>query len=114
MGIPKGYKFNKVHRWSEEEKRYLKEICFGKSHKEIATLMSNRFKKDFKPSQIMSAIHRYGLSTGRTGQFEKGLPRGTRDLEVIWEQIGHHLRRAMCHKIAFLLVRKEQIIEMDV
>ena len=74
VGRPKGYKVNKVHRWSTEEKSYLKDICPGRSHKEIAMLMSNRFKNNFKPSQIMSAIHRYGLSTGRTGQFEKGLP----------------------------------------
>ena len=71
MGVPKGYKFEKIHRWSNEEKEYLKEIVLGKSYKEIASLMKDKFNYDFKTSQIQSAIKRYGLTTGRTGYFEK-------------------------------------------
>ena len=46
MPVLKGYKFNEIHKWTEEEKQYLKEICLGKSYKEIMDLMSNRF--DYK------------------------------------------------------------------
>ena len=72
MPIPKGYKFNKIHKWSEKEKRYLKEICFGRSYKEIIDLMSDRFNYEFSKTQIASALKRYDLTTGRTGCFEKG------------------------------------------
>lgn len=72
MGVPKGYKFKEIHRWSNEEKEYLKEIALGKSYKEITSLMKDKFNYDFKASQIQSAIKRYGLTTGRTGYFKKG------------------------------------------
>lgn len=69
MGMPKGCK---VYRWTEREKEYLKDICFGRSYKEIAMLMTNKFNYEFKASQIKSALQRYNLTTGRTGRFEKG------------------------------------------
>ena len=73
MGVPKGYKHsNPPHKWTNEEKEYLKQICFDKSYKEIALLMSNKFNYEFKTTQIQSAIKRYGLTTGRTGYFKKG------------------------------------------
>ena len=73
MPVPKGYKFNKVHKWTEEEKKYLKEICLGRSYREIIDLMNDRFNYEFSQTQISSALKRYGLTTGRTGCFEKGL-----------------------------------------
>ena len=73
MGIPKGYKHsNSPHKWTDEEKEYLKEICFDKSYKEIASLMTNKFNYEFKTTQVQSAIKRYGLTTGRSGYFKKG------------------------------------------
>ena len=72
MPVLKGYKFNEIHKWTEEERQYLKEICLGKSHKEIMDLMSNRFNYKFNKTQISSALKRYNLTTGRTGRFEKG------------------------------------------
>ena len=74
MGVSKGYKYsNPPHKWTDEEKEYLKEIVLGKSYNEIASLMKDKFNYDFKTSQIKSAIKRYGLTTGRTGYFEKKL-----------------------------------------
>ena len=73
MGIPKGYKHSSSpHKWTDEEKEYLKEICFDKSYKEIASLMTNKFNYEFKTTQVQSAIKRYGLTTGRSGYFKKG------------------------------------------
>ena len=71
-GRPKGSKNTVLHKWSEEEKQYLKDIVVGKSYKEILKLMNNRFEYTFTQKQIQSAIKRFGLNTGRTGQFEKG------------------------------------------
>lgn len=72
MPVSKGYKLNKAHKWTEDEKQYLKEICPGKSYKEIIDLMYKRFDYKFNKTQISSALKRYGLTTGRTGCFEKG------------------------------------------
>ena len=72
MSALKGYKFVEIHRWTDEEKEYLKEICFGKSYREIIELMYSKFGYRFSKTQISSALKRYNLTTGRTGRFEKG------------------------------------------
>lgn len=61
-----------MHAWSDEEKEYLKEVTPGNSRKQILELMNNRFEYQFALSQIVGAIKRYKLNTGRTGRFEKG------------------------------------------
>ena len=60
------------HIWSEEEKKYLKEITPGKHYKEIQELMKNKFNLEFTMNQIKGAIWRYKLNTGFTGRFQKG------------------------------------------
>lgn len=60
------------HIWSEEEKKYLKEITPGKHYKEIQELMKNKFNLEFTMNQIKGAICRYKLNTGFTGRFQKG------------------------------------------
>ena len=72
MPVSKGYKFDKAHKWSNEERSYLKEICYDRSYKEIAMLTSDKFNYGFTPQKIKSAIQRYGLTTGRNSYFEKG------------------------------------------
>ena len=47
MPVPKGYKLVEIHKWTNEEKEYLKEICFGRSRKEIMDLMSKKFDYEF-------------------------------------------------------------------
>ena len=58
--------------WTEEEKKYLAEITPGRGYQEITEMMTNKFNLDYTKSQVSGAIKRYGLSTGRTGRFEKG------------------------------------------
>ena len=72
IGRPKGTKNKTLHKWSNEEKAYLREITLGKSHNEILELMNSKFEYQFSLTQIKGAIKRYKLNTGRTGQFEKG------------------------------------------
>ena len=73
MGRPKGAKNKKPFRyWTEEEKRYLAEITLGRSRQEITEMMSTKFNQEYTNTQITAAIKRYGLTTGRTGRFEKG------------------------------------------
>jgi hypothetical protein len=73
MGRTKGSKNKKTLRyWTEEEKKYLSEITLGRGYLEITEMMTAKFNYDYTKTQIASAIKRYGLSTGRTGRFEKG------------------------------------------
>ena len=97
LGRPKGNK-NRVQRhiWSDEEKKYLKEIVVDRSYKEIIKMMNDKFEYQFIESQIKGALRRYGLNTGLTGQFtkehtpwnkgEKGLSIGGKET---WFKKGH-------------------------
>ena len=72
MGRPKGSKNKKEHhKWSEEEKKYLKDIVDGKSYKDIVKLMNEKFEYQFTQIQIQSALKRYNLKTGTIGHFKK-------------------------------------------
>ena len=61
-----------IHKWTDEEKAYLKSITPGHHHKEILELMNDKFEYNFSLRQISAAIKRYNLTTGFTGRFNKG------------------------------------------
>lgn len=63
----------KIHKYTAEEKKFLADYVPGHSHKEIQAAFINKFGWQIKLSQIISSIKRYGLNTGRTGYFHKGL-----------------------------------------
>ena len=72
MGRTKGVKNKKPqHRWTDEEKEYLASIVKGKTYKELLELMNEKFEYEFSSQQIESALRRYNLKTGNTGQFKK-------------------------------------------
>ena len=72
MGRTKGVKNKKPqHRWTDEEKEYLASIVKGKTYKELLALMNEKFGYEFSSQQIESALRRYNLKTGNTGQFKK-------------------------------------------
>lgn len=68
-GMAKG---TKIHKWTEEELTYLKQITPGRSHKEILYLMNSKFGCELRLKQVTGAIKRFKLKTGLTGRFEKG------------------------------------------
>ena len=73
MGRPKGSKNKRSqHKWSEEEKEYLKNIVKGHTYKEITVLMNEKFEYQFAEGQIKGALNRYKLQTGLNGNFKKG------------------------------------------
>lgn len=61
-----------IHKWTEQEKKYLKRIHKGKYTKDIVTLMNKKFEYQFTVNQIRSALKRYGLNTGVDCRFKKG------------------------------------------
>ena len=61
-----------MHKYSEEERAFLRWFVPGHSHKEITEEFNRRFCTNITVSQIAGSIKRYNLNTGRTGRFEKG------------------------------------------
>ena len=73
MGRPQGSKDRKPqHKWTDEEKEYLKSIVKGRTYKEITTKMNDKFEYDFSEYQIKGMIVRNKLTTGTSGHFKKG------------------------------------------
>ena len=73
MVRPKGSKGKrKQHKWTNEEKEYLKSIVKNNSYKEITKKMNDRFNCDFSEGQITGFMARNKLVTGRGGHFKKG------------------------------------------
>ena len=73
MARPKGSKDKrKQHKWTNEEKEYLKSIVKNNSYKEITKKMNDRFNCDFSEGQITGFMARNKLVTGRGGHFKKG------------------------------------------
>lgn len=67
-----GKKGSYAHKWTHYERGYLAGICKGRTHAEIQALMTERFGDHFGGKRIGAALKRYGLTTGRTGQFQPG------------------------------------------
>ena len=62
----------KLHKYTQEEKEFLREFVPGHSHQEILQAFIDKFKWNITLGQIKNSIRRYHLNTGRTGRFEKG------------------------------------------
>lgn len=60
------------HKYTPEQRVFLKECVPGHSHKEITTAFNLKFKTNLKASQITGFIKNNKLNTGRTGFFPKG------------------------------------------
>lgn len=71
-GRPLGTKNKVCHKWSDEEKEYLKKITPDHHYKEICEFMNKEFNIEFTLNQIKGAIARYKLNTGFSGCFKKG------------------------------------------
>lgn len=61
-----------MHKYTEEEKQFLKEFVSGHSHKEICEAFNKKFNCNIPISTINGYISNHKLNTGRTGRFEKG------------------------------------------
>lgn len=72
MGRVQGSKNTVLHKWSTEEKEYLKQITPGHHHKEIQELINDKFNLNLSIGQIEGAIKRNKLNTGFKGHFPKG------------------------------------------
>ena len=60
------------HRWSEEEKAYLRKIAKNTPIKQIQEMMSRKFDYEFSRGQITKAMFRFGALNGNDPRFKKG------------------------------------------
>lgn len=60
------------HKYTDEEKAFLKEYVPGHSHAEIAKAFTEKFGWEMTPAKVKSYIGNNHLNTGRTGRFQKG------------------------------------------
>lgn len=62
----------KFHRFTEEEKEFLKQNVKGISNKELTERFNTQFGTELTIAQIKNAKKRCGITSGLTGWFEKG------------------------------------------
>lgn len=60
------------HKYTEEQRSFIRENIKGTSRKEMTVLFNKRFGTDLKVSQITSFIKRNKLKNGRETKFENG------------------------------------------
>jgi hypothetical protein len=58
--------------YTPEQIRFLGDKYTGRSSSELTTVFNNHFGTDKTQQQIKSAVHNRGITSGRTGCFEKG------------------------------------------
>lgn len=65
-------KREKYIRWNKEKKEYLIEIYKGKKYKQIAELMTEKFKEEYTENKVSGMLRELKLQTGTTNKFKKG------------------------------------------
>jgi len=60
------------HKYTPEQRNFMKEFVPGHSHKEIAQAFNLKFNTDLKMSQLVGYMKNNKLCTGRDGYFPKG------------------------------------------
>ena len=95
-----GRKGSYAHRWSDAERARLAEVAPGRSHAEIRAIMTAEFGDHYGGKRISAALKRYGIRTGLTGRFEKGMVPHNKGKS--WDEYGtpegHERSRATCFK----------------
>lgn len=61
-----------LHLWSEEEKEFLRQHYPNHSQKELLKMFNKYFNVAVSHTQLIGALKRYGIKSGRTGHFTKG------------------------------------------
>lgn len=64
--------FNVVHRWTEEERQFLRDNVDGTPIHELTKLFNEYFKTNLKYSQVRGTVKRMKLKCGISTQFKKG------------------------------------------
>lgn len=62
-----------MHKFTEEQVQYIREIAQGKDSKTITDLFNKKFHLQLKVSQIQSCKQNHGIRSGIDCRFKKGL-----------------------------------------
>ena len=61
-----------MHRYSEEQKKFIIDNYYGKYSKELADMFNKQFNTNITAKEIKSYRENHKLNSGLTGRFEKG------------------------------------------
>ena len=61
-----------MHRYSEEQKKFIIDNYYGKYSKELADIFNKRFNTNITAKEIKNYRENHKLNSGLTGRFEKG------------------------------------------
>lgn len=61
-----------MHRYSEEQKKFIIDNNYGKYSKELADMFNKQFNTNITAKEIKSFRENHKLNSGLTGQFKKG------------------------------------------
>lgn len=61
-----------MHRYSEEQKKFIIDNYYGKYSKELADLFNKQFNTNITAKEIKNYRENHKLNSGLTGRFEKG------------------------------------------
>lgn len=71
-GRKPGERFHSAHLYTEEQVQFLRDNYQGRSVAELTALFNERFVAAMTKLQIKAFVSNRGITSGRTGQFEKG------------------------------------------
>ena len=61
-----------MHRYSEEQKKFIIDNYYGKYSKELADIFNKQFNTNITAKEIKNYRENHKLNSGLTGRFEKG------------------------------------------
>lgn len=61
-----------MHRYTDEQKKFIYENYYGKYSKELAAMFNEKFNTDITVKKIKSFKRNHKLNSGLTGHFQKG------------------------------------------
>ena len=61
-----------MHKWTQEEQQFIREYVLSHTWKETTEEFNRKFGCSITLEALRAAGDRYGIRSGRTGQFVKG------------------------------------------
>ena len=61
-----------MHRYTDEQKKFIYENYYGKYSKELAAMFNEKFNTDITVEEIKCFRRNHKLNSGLTGHFQKG------------------------------------------
>ena len=111
----------KNHRYSDEEIDFVRNYAFGHSRQDITDRFNEHFNLDLSVGQITSTLKRYGINTGLTGTFQKGMTphnKGKKMSAEVYKKLRHTMfkkgNNINCRPVGSERITKDGYIEIKI